>query len=75
MRAANAIRETARRNHVSEKEVREEMELCIRLGQTSPDPAVRARWDAIPRRGKTLTVEELVDYLAKKAAAKQRGVI
>lgn len=60
------LEEVARREHMSVQEVRAEMQAAIEEGQKSEDPAVQKRWAAIPRKGKELTLEEFIAYLARK---------
>lgn len=48
-------------------EVRLEMEPAMEAGQRAPDPVVQARWNAIPRKGEKLTLEEFIEYVAAVA--------
>ena len=57
----------AAQNNTTIQEVRREMELAMRAGQSSTDPAVQALWRSIPRKGSQLALEELIEYLSKKA--------
>lgn len=51
--------------HTTPEQVRKEMELALKQGQQSRDPKVQALWDAIPRTGPALTLEEFVEYLVQ----------
>lgn len=64
MKAKMAIKKVAEMHHTSEREVHEEMLRFLEFAAKSSDPAVRAKWDAIPKKGKTLTVEEFIEYAA-----------
>lgn len=60
------LEELARKNHTTPEQIRKEMQFAIKEGQKSRDPFIQARWAAIPRKGKELTLEEFVEYLAKQ---------
>ena len=60
------LEEIARNHHTTVQEVRKEMEFAMQAGQSSPDPAVQARWNSIPRKGDKLTLEEFIDYIIKR---------
>ncbi len=57
------IEEIARAHNSTANQVRKEMQLAMDAGQASEDPIIRQRWDAIPRKGNTLSLEEFVEYL------------
>lgn len=59
------IRQIARQQGVSEREVIDEMQKAIDIGYGSPDPAVRAQWASMPFPVKP-TPQELILYLANK---------
>lgn len=50
-------------NHTTIEEVRKEMIIAMKDGQSCPDPVVRARWARIPKKGNELTLEEFVEFL------------
>ena len=52
----------AAQERISVEEVRNEMLQAMKEGQQSTDPAVQARWAAIPKKGDELTPEELIAY-------------
>ena len=54
----------ARDHHTTVAQVRREMQIAMETGQANPDPFIRARWAAIPRKGKELTLEEFIAYIA-----------
>lgn len=60
----------ARRDGVTVEEVRYEMERVIRLGFLSPDPQIRAKWNAIPCKGEMPTPEEVVAHISADAERK-----
>ena len=57
------LQQIATENHTTPQIVRREMEEAIRIAQQSNDPTIQARWAAIPKRGKKLTLEEFLDYM------------
>ena len=57
------LAQIAKDHHTTVKEVRREMILAMREGQSCTDPEVRARWARIPKKGDELTLEEFVEYL------------
>lgn len=54
----------ARRSHTTPERVRQEMQYAMDMAMASPDPAVQARWAAVPRKGAKPTLEEFVSYMA-----------
>lgn len=64
MNAKMVIKRVAEMNNTSEQEVRKEMLHCLEYAANNPDPVARARFAAIPKKGKTLTVEEFIEYAA-----------
>ena len=60
------LAQIARANRTTVAVVRREMILAMEEGQNSKDPIVRARWNAVPRKGDRVTLEEFVDYMARQ---------
>ena len=58
------LKQIARRHNTTVEEVRHQMQLPMEEAQKCRDPAVRAQWDAIPRKGAELTLEEFVAFVA-----------
>lgn len=56
------LRNIAAEYNTTIEDVRTEMLLAMKEGQQSTDPAVQARWNAIPRTGKELSLEEFIAY-------------
>ena len=56
----------ARNNNTSAENVRKEMLFAMKMGQSSKDPEVQAKWKSIPRKGADPTLEEFLDYLLKR---------
>lgn len=52
--------------HTTVEAVRAEILLSMEEAQQNTDPMVQARWNAIPRAGKTPTIEELLSYLLSR---------
>lgn len=61
-----ALREVARKNHITVEEVRKEIWLAMIAAMCDPDPAVQKRWHEIPHTGDTLTPEDLITYIAEQ---------
>ena len=59
------IKQIAKQNHTTPEKVRREMESAIAEAKRSPDPAIQARWAAIPHKGTEVTLEEFLTYVAK----------
>lgn len=57
----------AQRNNMTVQEVHDEMMSTMREGQQNSDPKVQALWNAIPRQGSELTLEEFVMYVLSKS--------
>ena len=58
------LQDIARKHHTTPERVRQEMQAAMDVAMASPDPAVQARWAAIPRKGEKLSLEEFVRYMA-----------
>ena len=61
--ARKSLRETAKANGISEKQMRTEIKEAMRAGMENPDPAVQKQWREIPWRGPEPTVEEFVAWM------------
>ena len=57
------LSQIAQAHNTTASNVRKEIEDAMRIAQASPDPAIQARWRAIPHNGPELTVEELIMYI------------
>ena len=57
------IQTIARQNHTTPQEVRQKMIEAMKEAQLSSNPAARAKWNRIPRKGDEPTLEEFLDYL------------
>ena len=64
MKFEDILAQIAKKNHTTPEVVRTEMQNAMDMAMQSLDPAVQARWAAIPRRGDKPTLEEFVCYLA-----------
>ena len=67
------LEDIARRHGVSVREVYQNMEACMKLGQQSRDPAVQAKWALVPCKGESPTVEEMLRHLSDEARRKIKG--
>ena len=61
-----ALREVARKNHITVDEVRKEIRLAMIAAMCDPDPAIQRVWREIPCAGAALTPEDLITYIAKQ---------
>ena len=61
-----ALREVARKNHITVDEVRKEIRLAMIAAMCDPDPAIQRVWREIPHAGDLLTPEDLITYIAKQ---------
>ena len=68
-RIQQILEKIAIRNNTTADEVRRDIEIAMKAGQSSPDPIVQARWNAIPRKGTELTVEEFILFVAQEATS------
>ena len=66
MNAEAALREVARKNHITVDEVRKEIRLAMIAAMCDPDPAIQRVWREIPCAGAALTPEDLITYIAKQ---------
>ena len=56
----------ARASQITPSEVRENLRAAMAAALQSPNPAVQAMWDSIPKKGTSPTLEEFMDYLIEK---------
>lgn len=63
---SNYIDAVAAMSGVSPADVRRDIEEAIKAGYSNPDPAVRAYWEKIPKKGKIPTPEEVIAFTAKQ---------
>jgi hypothetical protein len=61
--ADELFKKVAQVHHTTPEIVRSEILIAMEEGQQSSDPAVQARWNAIPKKGDRLTIEEFLTYL------------
>ena len=61
-----ALREVARKNHITVEEVRKEIWLAMIAAMCDPDPAIQRVWREIPQAGDLLTPEDFITYIAKQ---------
>lgn len=61
-----ALREVARKNHITVDEVRKEIRLAMIAAMCDPDPAIQRVWREIPCAGAALTPEDLITYIAEQ---------
>ena len=59
----NIFQLVAKQHGVTPEEVEREIKEAIRIGMTSQDPLVQARWKLIAPNGKEPTVDEFLTYL------------
>lgn len=67
------IEQIAKDAHTTPAQVLRKMEAAMKAGQSNPDPAIQAKWAAIPKKGKELTVEEFVEYCAARVTQFQHS--
>lgn len=61
-----ALREVAKREGLSEKQVYDEIQAAIDTGFRSHDPAVQALWEAIPMPCGRPRPEDIIQYCVQK---------
>ena len=61
-----ALREVARKNHITVDEVRKEIQLAMIAAMCDSGPAIQRVWREIPCTGAALTPEDLITYIAKQ---------
>ena len=64
MTVDNIIKKIAKQQNTTPEHIRKEMEKAMEEAKRSQDPAVQARWAAIPRKGADVTLEEFLTYVA-----------
>ena len=63
MKFSKIIKQVAKQNGVTPEEVEKEIKEAIRIGMTSQNPIVQARWKLISPSDKAPTVDEFLTYL------------
>lgn len=66
MDGRNVLKQVAKQHGTSERYVRQEIQRAIDIAMRSPDPKVQKIWASIPRKGKEVTVEELIEWAARQ---------
>lgn len=66
MNGKESIRRVAELHGTSERCVRQEIQRAMEIAMRSPDPKVQKIWASIPRKGKEVTVEELIEWAARR---------
>lgn len=66
MTGKDAIRNVAQIHGTTERAVRQEIQRAMDIAMKSPDPKVQKIWASIPRKGKEVTVEELIEWAARQ---------
>lgn len=66
-RAKRALQQVAKRDGVSIRTVRREIEIAIATALKKPDPKAKAFWLSIPHKGEYPTPEEVIAYIADMA--------
>lgn len=66
MTGKDAIRNAAQIHGTTERAVRQEIQRAMDIARRSPDPKVQKIWASIPRKGKEVTVEELIEWAARQ---------
>ncbi|WP_195465116.1 hypothetical protein [Faecalispora jeddahensis] len=63
-KANRALKKLAKQKGISERAVRQEIEIAIQEAMKSPDPQAQAFWTSIPHKGEQPTPEEVIAYIA-----------
>ena len=66
-RAGDIIKQIARENHVSEDQVRADMQEAMESARRNPDPLAQARWRDFRYSGADPTLEEFILWVASMA--------
>lgn len=63
-KAEKALKKIAKRDGVSVRAVKREIEIAVAAARDNPDPKSQAFWKSIPCKGERPTPEEVITYLA-----------
>ena len=63
MNFKNIIRQIAKQNGVTTAEVKKDIREAIRVGMSSPDPAVQAHWRGMSPTGAEPSINQVLTYL------------
>ncbi|GFH88807.1 hypothetical protein IMSAGC002_00045 [Lachnospiraceae bacterium] len=61
----------AKKEGISEDDVRNEIALAVSLALKSNDPHIQAFWKDIPCDGDAPTIEEIIDYIATQISTQK----
>lgn len=64
------IRMVAQQSGMPAKQVRKNIEQMLEESRSCPGAEAEAAWSAIPRRGETPTLEEVMNYIADQVRQK-----
>lgn len=67
------IAQIARREGITEAEVRRAMQEALQAGFRNPDPAIQAAWRQVPMKGNSPRPEEFIAWAGCKVRAKTAG--
>lgn len=62
------LSQVAKECRTTPEQVRMEMQRAMDAARQNPDPAIQAKWAAIPRKGDEVTLEELMEYVALRVS-------
>lgn len=63
-KAKKALKKLAKQKGISERAIRQEIEIAIQEAMKSPDPQAQAFWKYIPHNGEQPTPEQVIAYIA-----------
>lgn len=59
----DSLRQIAKKEGISEEEVRKEIAYAVSLALKSNDPKIQSFWKDIPCEGDSPTIEEVIDHI------------
>lgn len=65
------LKTIAKKEGVTESDIRNEIALAVSLAFKSNDPKVQDFWKAVPCEGETPTIEEIIDYIATQISTQK----
>ncbi|MBQ8620920.1 MAG: sporulation initiation factor Spo0A [Oscillospiraceae bacterium] len=60
------IEAIAHRDQMTAAQVRKNIQEAMDAGLNNPDPMVQSAWNAIPKKGEKVTMEEFILYLSSQ---------
>ena len=60
------LKQMAKTSSLSQREIRDRMQLAMDVALADPSPTVQAMWKTVPKKAEVPTLDEFMEYLIDK---------